>query len=62
MEKKVLLSASDIAEILGVSKSKAYKIIKEGNENLQKMHKLTIAGKLPVEYFNDIFYSSKNND
>ena len=31
MEKKVLLSASDIAEILGVSKSKAYKIIKEGN-------------------------------
>ena len=61
MEKKVLLSVSDIAEILGVSKSKAYKIIKEGNENLQKMNKLTIAGKLPVEYFNDIFYSSKNN-
>ena len=28
MEKKVLLSASDIAEILGVSKSKAYKIIR----------------------------------
>ena len=44
MEKKVLLSASDIAEILGVSKSKAYKIIKEGNENLQKMNKLTCSG------------------
>lgn len=45
MEKKVLYGASDIAVTLGVSKSKAYKMIKDGNEHLKQMHKLTIAGK-----------------
>ena len=42
-------------------KSKAYTIIREGNQELKSMHKLVISGKLPVEYFNDICYSSKSN-
>ena len=58
MSGKALLGAADIAEILGVSKSKAYTIIREGNQELKSMHKLVISGKLPVEYFNDICYSS----
>lgn len=61
MSSKALLGAADIAEILGVSKSKAYTIIREGNQELKSMHKLVISGKLPVEYFNDICYSSKSN-
>lgn len=61
MSDKALLCAADIAEILGVSKSKAYTIIREGNQELKSMHKLVISGKLPVEYFNDICYSSKSN-
>ena len=59
MSDKALLGAADIAEILGVSKSKAYTIIREGNQELKSMHKLVISGK-PVEYFNDICYSSKS--
>ena len=61
MSGKALLGAADIAEILGISKSKAYTIIREGNQELKSMHKLVISGKLPVEYFNDICYSSKSN-
>ena len=60
MSDKALLGAADIAEILGVFKSKAYTIIREGNQELKSMHKLVISGKLPVEYFNDICYSSKS--
>ena len=51
MEKKVLYGASDIAVMLGVSKSKAYKMIKDGNEHLKQMHKLTIAGKTATGIF-----------
>lgn len=61
MSNKALLSAADIAEMLGISKSKAYQIIRKGNEELKDMRKLVIAGKLPVSYFEDIFYSKKSN-
>ena len=44
MSSKALLGAADIAEILGVSKSKAYTIIREGNQELKSMHKLVISG------------------
>jgi DNA-directed RNA polymerase specialized sigma24 family protein len=43
MSDKALLGAADIAEILGVSKSKAYTIIREGNQELKSMHKLVIS-------------------
>lgn len=62
MTKKALLNATDIANMLGISKSKAYQIIREGNDYLKKQHKLTISGKLPVEYFNDIWYSGKTSE
>ena len=60
MHKKLLLDAAEIADMLGISKSKAYKIIREGNENLKKQNKLTIPGKIPVEYFNDIWYQGNS--
>ena len=49
MAKKILLRASDVAEMLDVSISKAYKIIHEANEKLEKMNKLTIRGRIPYE-------------
>ncbi|MBQ9841395.1 MAG: hypothetical protein IJO78_07370 [Erysipelotrichaceae bacterium] len=60
MQKKLLLGATDISNMLGISRSKAYQIIREGNEVLKKQNKLTISGKLPTEYFEDIWYSSKS--
>lgn len=60
MAKKILLRASDVAEMLDVSISKAYKIIHEANEKLEKMNKLTIRGRIPYEYLNDILYFSES--
>lgn len=47
---KYLLSASDIAAMLGVKKPTAYKIIREGNAQLAKAGKLTIRGKINRRY------------
>lgn len=47
---KYLLSASDIAIMLGVKKPTAYKIIREGNAQLAKAGKLTIRGKINRRY------------
>ena len=48
--KKALLSAAEVAEILGVKVCMAYKVIRECNEELAKMGKLTIRGKVNRRY------------
>ena len=53
MNEKIYYSAEDIAKILGVSMGKAYKILREMNKDLASKRFLTIAGKIPVEYFKE---------
>lgn len=48
---KRMLSASDVSEILSVSRSKAYRIIKQLNDDLEKAGKITVAGKVSARYF-----------
>ena len=45
------MTADDVAEELGISKSHAYKIMRELNAELKKMGKLTIAGRVNRNYF-----------
>ena len=45
------MTADDVAEELGISKSHAYKIIRELNTELKKMGKLTIAERVNRNYF-----------
>ena len=56
MNEKIYYSAEDIAKMLGVSMGKAYKILREMNKNLASKGFLTIAGKIPVEYFKEKWY------
>ncbi len=58
MNEKIYYSAEDVANMLGVSMGKSYKILKEMNQDLQKRGFLTIAGKIPVEYFKEKWYGS----
>ena len=44
-------TASDVGEILGISRSRAYKIVRELNEELKTKGYITIAGKVPKKYF-----------
>lgn len=56
MNEKIYYSAEDIAKMLGVSMGKSYKILREMNKELAGKGFLTIAGKIPVEYFREKWY------
>lgn len=53
---KVWISAKELAEILNVSVSKAYKLIATLNKELVDQGFLTIPGKIPVTYMKERFY------
>lgn len=48
--------AKDIAEILNVSESSAYRIIKKLNAELEGMGKITLSGKISKRYFEEKVY------
>lgn len=54
--KKLQLSVDDVQEILGISKSHAYKVIRELNEELKKNGFYVVRGKVSSKYFNEKFY------
>ena len=39
------ITASEVAEIMGISRSKAYQIVREMNRELKSQGYLTVAGK-----------------
>lgn len=58
---KLFYSAAEIAEMLDISVGQAYKIIRAWNTELAKENYLVIAGKIPVEYFNEKMYKGVAN-
>ena len=50
------ITASEGAEIMGISRSKAYQIVREMNRELKSQGYLTVAGKCPAQYFKQKFY------
>lgn len=53
---KIFFNANDICKILGVSKSKAYQIIRRLNGELEASGYIIIAGKCPQKYFAERIY------
>ena len=51
METKSFMSVQEVADVLGVSKSYAYKIVKQLNEELSKLGYITVSGRVNTEYF-----------
>lgn len=56
MRKNLYLTAPEVAEMLGVSRGHAYKIVKQLNEELAGRGYIVIAGKVPKKYFAEHFY------
>ena len=50
------MTVGEVSEALGISRSKAYQIIRALNKELKKMGYITIAGKCPVKYFGEKYY------
>lgn len=46
----------DIKNILDVSKSMAYRIMQQLNKELKEKGYITIAGRVPIKYFNEKYY------
>lgn len=55
-EYKIYITASELADMLGISVGHAYKIIRRLNEELKKDGFLVIAGKIPRRYFEKRWY------
>ena len=50
------ITASEVAEIMGISRSKAYQIVREMNRELKALGYLTVAVNCPALYFKQMFY------
>ena len=53
------VTAEEVQQVLGVSRSKAYQIIQAMNRELKGAGYITIAGKCPIQYFKQKFYGLK---
>lgn len=53
---KRFYSAEDVANMLEISKSSAYRIIKDLNKDLKNQGKIIVAGKISKRYFEEKVY------
>lgn len=56
MSDELFIRTEEISKELGVSKSYAYKLVREMNEELKKKGFITIAGRVSRLYFKERFY------
>lgn len=53
---KMYVTADEVAELLGVSRGYAYKVIRKLNEKVKKKGYAVVSGKVSVKYFEEKFY------
>ncbi len=51
MENKTFMTVQEVADELGVSKSQAYKVVRQLNEELRQLGYLTVNGRVNTRYF-----------
>ena len=56
------IAADEVKDELGISKGKAYQIIRGLNEELREKGFLTIAGKVSRKYFEERIYGYERGD
>ncbi len=59
MENKKFITPTEVASELGVSKSHAYKLVRELNQELKAKGFLIVAGKVSRTFFEERFYGLK---
>lgn len=58
--KRQYLTAREVGEILGVSESKSYSVIRKLNAELEKSGFLVVRGKVPAAYLQEKIYGGKS--
>jgi transposase len=56
MEQKIFYTAEEVAEMFGISRSHAYKMIREMNTELAAQGYLTFSGKVSCQYLKQKVY------
>ncbi len=56
MKTSLFYTAKEVQDMLGVSRGKAYQVVKELNAQLQEMGFIIVPGKVPKQFFHDHFY------
>ena len=56
MNTRLFIGADEVRETLGVSRTYAYKLIKQLNDELSSKGYMVIQGKTSRQYFNERFY------
>lgn len=59
---KQVYGAKDLGELLGVSESKSYELIRVMNSELQQKGFLTLRGRVPAAYVQERFFGVKAVD
>lgn len=62
MRKNNFITAQELAEMLGISKPYAYKLIKQMNNELRDKGFITISGKVSRRYFEEKFYGMEGDN
>ena len=62
MATQLFLRVEDVAEVMDVSISYAYKIIRQLNKELKKTGCITMNGRIDRKFFYENFYSTRNNN
>ncbi len=61
MENKTFMTVDEVAKEMSVSKSYAYKVVKQLNQELKQLGYLTVAGRVNTNYFRKkVCYSEQN--
>lgn len=60
--KTQFVTADELVQSLGISKGKAYQIIRQLNDELSKQGYIKIAGKRPRKYFEKRYYGYDAED
>lgn len=56
MRESLYYTAMEIADLLGISRGHAYKIVKQLNTELANKGYITIAGRIPKKFFAEHYY------
>lgn len=59
---QMFLSVAEVQGILGMSKSYCYELVARLNDELEKMGKITIPGRVPTQFFIEKFYGMEITD
>lgn len=62
MSQRLFYDATEVSDMLGISKSSAYSIIKRLNSELEKKGYLVLKGKISKVYFSEKWYGGDNEN